>query len=101
MANAVGFEGATDILRAPKSDSDCRDLQIFRTETSVISCWRLSDMEIDMVNKTGVIWLEAQGVTHPPIAISALAMVHVAGKPSIAEPYIKPPISIKSASFDD
>ena len=90
MANPVGFEGANLILRAPEGDENCRDLEARRDQHGVTSCWRLTDEELKRVNETGVVWFWVQGETHPPIAVSGHALVHIYGKPSKAEPYIEP-----------
>jgi len=90
MANAVGFEGANDRLLAPKGDKNCRDLEIHRTEKSIISCWRLTDEELKKVAETGVVWFMVVGQTHPPILVSGDALVLWNGKPAKAEPYIPP-----------
>lgn len=93
MAEPVGFDGANDILRAPKGqEASCSDLPIFRSVDPntrghmLISCWRLTPDELRAINETGVIWFSAQGVTHPPIVISGEALVMVDGRPARAEP---------------
>jgi len=90
MANPVGFEGANLILKAPPGDNECRDLEAYRDDRGVTSCWRLTDEELKRVNETGVVWFWVQGPTHPPISVSGTALVHMHGKPSRAEPYIAP-----------
>lgn len=89
MATSVGFEGANEILRAPKGDDNCKDLECFKDGKNTISCWRLTDEEIAEVSKTGVIWFLASGNTHPPIYISGKALVEINGKPARAEPILK------------
>lgn len=81
MANAVGFEGANDKLLAPKGDESCRDLEMFRTESGVMSCWRLTEEELKRV---------IAGRTHPPVFISGTDVLTIDGKPVKAEPYIEP-----------
>ena len=97
MANAVGFDGSNDLLLAPKGE-DCRDLQIFRDSEKVISCWRLTDEELEVVKETGIIWFYCMGRTHPPIYISGEALVlSDDGQPSKAEPYI--PVAVKGGDI--
>ena len=93
MANSVGFEGANDILRAPPGDTDCRDLEMLRLESGIVSCWRLTEDELKRVNETGVVWLHIAGRTHPPVYIAGDDFVtYNDGKgnsrPARAEPYV-------------
>lgn len=91
MAEGVGFEGANHLLKAPKEqESSVYDLPIFRDQVGIISCWRLSDEELEEVKRTGVVWLQVLGPTHYPLIISGRALVEITengGKrPSKAEP---------------
>lgn len=90
MSNPVGFEGANSIMQAPKGagPEECSDLQVFRTTDQIISCWRLTDVEIANVVETGVVWLSIKGQGMPPVMISGDALVEIEGRPSKAEPYI-------------
>jgi len=69
MATPTTFEGQNHIWKGPTEDVD--DLPSFydpeRHET--ISCWRLTDEEMNRVTETGVIWLHVWG-GHPPVAVS-------------------------------
>lgn len=88
MAKSVGFEGANEILLAPVGDDNCSDLECFKDGHNTISCWRLSERELEEIAKTGVVWFAAVGNTHPPIYISGEALVNVGDKPSRAEPIL-------------
>ena len=96
MATPVGFEGANDLLRAPPN-TDCRDLEIYRNNDGITSCWRLTEKEIEEVVKTGVIWIHAVGVTHPPIFISGHALVLIGDRGAKAEKII--PIATKGGDL--
>lgn len=88
MAKAVGFEGANTIFQAPEGTDpeDCYDLECFTAPGKIISCWRLNAEELAEVAKTGVVWVEVQGNSTPPILVSGNARVVVGGRPSQAEP---------------
>lgn len=88
MANPVGFEGSNKTYYAPKGMENCGDLQCFVTPTETISCWRLTDDELEQVNKTGVVWLSISGHPTPPSLVSGTALVQIEGRPVKAEPYI-------------
>ena len=86
MAVPVGFEGANQIYYAPKGVDNCRDLEVLKTETQIISCWRLTGEELEQINKTGVVWLSVTGQGTPPVLVSGTALAVVNGRPSRAEP---------------
>lgn len=88
MANAVGFEGANRVFRAPKDMENCVDLEVFQDAEALVSCWRLTKEELEEVNKTGVVWLRVVGGGTPPVLVCGHALVTVDGIPSKAEPYI-------------
>ncbi len=90
MANPVGFEGANSVMLAPSNMNSCGDLQCFKSDNQIISCWRLTEDEINKILETGVVWLSIMGEQMPPVLIGGNAMVLVENKPAKAEPYIKP-----------
>lgn len=94
MANPVGFGGARGIADAAPGDEDkVRPLPMYMDERQIISCWRLTPEELDMVAKTGVVWLSVTNIgVLPPVYVSGTALVQIDGEPSIAEPYFPPPI---------
>ena len=100
MANAVGFEGANSIMQAPVgvASHECLDLPVFRDQSQIISCWRLTGEELETIKKTGVVWLSISGQGMPPVYIGAKDVLHVDGRESTAEPYIKPAKRINNAS---
>jgi hypothetical protein len=40
-----------------------------RLDPCVVSCWRLSPEEIAEVQRTGVVYFQAFGTTHPPVSV--------------------------------
>lgn len=69
MAEMRHFPEANMTLRAPPGRDDVRDLPSFRHEGGPISCWQLSEKEMEEVRQTGIVWLHVQGPTHPPVYI--------------------------------
>lgn len=86
MANGVGFEGSNDLMYG---FGDVRDLEIFRVggdRPMIISAWRFTPEELEVVKETGIVWVQIMGTGMPPIGISGTALVEVDGRPSRAEP---------------
>lgn len=77
MAEPIKFQQANDVLLPPENmtEEQCATLPIFRGKTSdmisdcVVSCWQLSDEELEEVKRTGKVFVGALGKTHPPIFI--------------------------------
>jgi hypothetical protein len=92
MANPVGFEGATHVIRAPEGSTqdEYTDLPVAKDEIQTVSCWRLTPDELEEVKRTGVVWLSILSHIIYPQLVSGKALVYVDGKPSKAEPYIRP-----------
>lgn len=92
MANPVGFEGANVVFQAPRGvpQEECGDLPVFRDSDQIISCWRLTADEIEEVKRTGVVWLSVIGSGTPPVKVSGDALVQIAGRPAVAEPFFPP-----------
>ena len=88
MADAVDFQGANHILRAPPDmrPDECFDLPVCVSNGQTISCWRLTPEELEIINETGVIWLSVIGNIHPPVAVAGTGLF-VGGDP-IAEPLL-------------
>lgn len=98
MANAVGFEGANFVFAAPKGQEHrVHDLEVARFDDHSVSCWRLTDEELEEVKRTGVVWLRTDGLGMYPIYVSGKALVLIGDRPSKAEPYIP----FKSRRKDD
>ena len=97
MSQAVGFEGANVLYRAPESMSqeECYDLQAFTDGAQIISCWRLTQEELAEVARTGVVWLSVRGGVQPPVLVSGAALVLIGDQPARAEPVV--PIAPRTA----
>lgn len=79
MARGIPFDEANTVLRAPTPEDAAAgtvyDLHVHRYrdldgQPNVLSKWQLSDEELDEVNRTGVVWFNCWGETHPPMWIS-------------------------------
>lgn len=85
MATPIEFPESNTVLKAaPGTEEWVRDLPIFRQGLSflpngvrmdqcVVSCWELSPEELAEVVKTGKIYFQCFGGTHPPISIHGLS----------------------------
>ena len=72
----ASFDEANVVLNPPVgvSSDDCDPLNIWRGvaadgKTVVISCWKLTQEEIDHLVKGGRLWLWVHGVTMPPVSL--------------------------------
>jgi hypothetical protein len=76
MAFPASFDESNAVLGAPPgmSEEDCTCLSILRASQNgapvVISCWRLTQAELEEINRTGRVWLGIMGVTMPPAWIA-------------------------------
>jgi hypothetical protein len=89
MAVPASFDESNAVLGRPPdmTDEQCGPLSIARaTDTEglplVISCWKLTQAELDEVNRTGRIWLGIVGITMPPAWIAGNNPFPPAPKPS-------------------
>lgn len=85
MAEFIDFPEANDVLKAaPGTEAYVSDLPIFRQPLPgqqlkpgympcVVSCFQLSPQELAEVNRTGRLYLQVLGHTHPPVSISGLS----------------------------
>ena len=70
--NPVDFEQANFTFTRPPSMTaeECGDLRVYRgDEGENISCWELSDEDIEQLKKTRKIWLWIWAQRHPPVAL--------------------------------
>lgn len=88
MASPVGFEQANFEFRAPENmtPEQCADLPAFVSDGQIISCWRLSETELTIIAKTGVLWLSIIGMAMPPVALAATGPININGRDPVAEP---------------
>jgi len=93
LANPVGFEGAKGVAdAAPGEEAYVRPLPMYMDEQQIISCWRLSEEELQNINATGVVWLSVTNVgILPPVFVSGIPLLMVGDRFSEAEPYFEPP----------
>jgi hypothetical protein len=76
MATPVEFPEQNTVLKAaPGTESWVRDLPIYRqypdgvNDQCVVSCWELSAEEVAEIVRTGRVYFQAFGPTHPPVAL--------------------------------
>ena len=67
MATPVHFNESNIVLEAP---GDSGPLPALISETNILSCWELTQEEIDYVVEHGRVWLTVWGL-HPPVNITA------------------------------
>lgn len=61
MAQPVTFSGTNVTMLAPEGADDVQDVRAFRNDRFCITCWALSESEIQEVLRTGQIWLSVMG----------------------------------------
>lgn len=95
MADAVGFEGVNFTFAAPPGhEDDVHDLHVAKLPSHTVSCWRLTEEELEEVKRTGVVWLQIMGHSMPPVYVSGECLVHVwdettlRHRPAKAEPVL-------------
>jgi hypothetical protein len=71
MAAAVQFSGANMLLRAPDGAEDVSDLDPFTNGHCSVSCWELSDAEIEEIVRTRRIFISIlSDRTQPPVFVA-------------------------------
>lgn len=73
---ATSFAESNAVMEKPPdmSAEECAALAVCRTETAegwplVISCWKLTKVEQELINQTGRVWLVVVGETMPPVEL--------------------------------
>lgn len=71
MANPIDFPESNRNWKKPSSmtDEECGPLPAFVDDTHSVSCWQLSQMELEEVQRTGVVWLGVCG-SQPPVWVT-------------------------------
>lgn len=70
MGHGIEFKGANGVLGAPKGAENVEPLHVFRNGTCSVSCWQLSDAEIEEIIKTRRVFLSVfMGNTQPPVFV--------------------------------
>jgi hypothetical protein len=69
----AGFDESNVVLDKPPgmTHEECQALQVFRGQDEtgspvVVSCWKVTQAELDEINRTGRVWLTIHGHTMPP-----------------------------------
>jgi len=69
----TAFNEENGVLDGPPGMSECEPLSVWRGEQNnqplVISCWKLTNEELEEINKTGRVWLYVCGQTMPPVSL--------------------------------
>ena len=66
MAEPISFPHVNRTWWGP---GDMGDLPVHQDETANVSCWKLTEQELEEVAATGVIWLTVWG-GHPPVNVT-------------------------------
>lgn len=76
MAIAASFDEANVVLDKPQGMSyeECEALSVWRGPTQggnpvVVSCWKLTQEELEEINRTGRVWLMLYGETMQPAIV--------------------------------
>lgn len=72
MGRPTDFAEANACLGAPHGcETEVVALPIRRDGQTLVSCWQLSDAEIEEVRATGLVWLSVWGArTQPPVLVT-------------------------------
>lgn len=79
MAEPCSFEGETHVLDKPKgmTRDQCVPLNVklitYDDSIAFMSCWKLTQEELDEVNRTGKIWLIVLS-SMPPVIVSGIRL---------------------------
>ncbi len=89
----VHFEESTDVLTRPSgmTEEQCGSLPIYRTSDGhCISCWELSDEDLETLRRTKRGWLWVwSGKTQPPVSLSVESPFEP--EPAPERPPVDPP----------
>lgn len=69
----IEFNEQNKVLLKPENmtDEECKSLPVFSNGKECISCWQLSDEEIEKLKETKCIWLGVlSGQTQPPVFLN-------------------------------
>lgn len=69
MAEPAAFADATTTLIGPKG-SGIVPLPACVTESTVVTCWKLTPLEVQEILKTGLVWIHVLGTSVLPMAVS-------------------------------
>lgn len=76
---SASFDESNHVLGRPvdMTDDECDPLSVAIVQFAdgipgVVSCWKLTQDEVDEFTRTGRIWLTVLGATMPPVSVSAI-----------------------------
>lgn len=74
MAQAVDFQGTNTKLLGGRED--IADMDCFRNGTCVVSCWEVSEKELEEIVRTRRVWVSVfSGLTSPPICVGSQSVI--------------------------
>ena len=59
MAHAVVFDGFNKVYKAPDGRDDIGDLAVYSNGSCIVSCWQLTDEELEEINRTKQVFLSS------------------------------------------
>lgn len=71
----IDFRFSNHTFQKPEgwTDEQCTPLPVHIHENNefpgIISCWKLSEEDLQRINETGVVWLNVVGRTMPPVLL--------------------------------
>ena len=75
----TAFDEENAVLGKPEgmTADDCECLSVRLTANAdghpvVVSCWKVTQEELDEIRRTGRVWLIVHGQTMPPVSLSGL-----------------------------
>lgn len=74
MGSPIKFKGFNSELKAPSGmdELSCSTLPVFKNGVNCVSCWKLTEEEIQEIIKTKRIFVSLwSGVTQPPIYVGS------------------------------
>ena len=66
----TSFPEQNFVFTAPENMPECGNLPAFLHQGGVLSCWEISDEELEVIAKTKRIWVNMSTHTIPPTSIS-------------------------------
>ena len=69
----VNFPEHNKVFTKPEGwfDEECQPLPVFQNDEQIISCWEVTNEDIEKMKKTKRIWLSIHGNAQPPVWVSA------------------------------
>lgn len=85
----IQFPESNMVLNKPENmtDEECSSLPIFTGNSQCISCWELDEEELELIQKTGKIYISVfSGNTQPPICPMVISPFEESGRPDAPPP---------------